>query len=247
MADIGPAAGVATTVDELVDPQWAILCVDDEQNIVSSLRRIFRQHSYHVLTATSGAEALGLLEREAVDVVISDMRMPEMDGAQFLEEVRSRWPHTVRLLLTGYADMDSTIGAINRGEIYRYIAKPWDDNDIVMTVRHGLERKALEREKRCLEALTQTQNAELRELNTTLETKVLERTVEVRQACDALAAANDKLKVNFLTSIKVFSNLIELREGNKYAGHSRRVADLARKLASKMGFNPRDTQDIFIA
>lgn len=239
--------GARAPLAKIVDPQWAVLCVDDEQNIVSSLRRIFRQHSFRVLTATSGAEALGLLEREPVDVVISDMRMPEMDGAQFLEQVRNRWPDTVRLLLTGYADMESTIGAINRGEIYRYIAKPWDDDDVVTTVRRGLERKTLEREKKRLEALTQRQNAELRDLNATLEAKVLERTAEVRQACDSLASANDKLKVNFLTSIKVFSNLIELREGNKYAGHSRRVADMARKLAGKMGLNSRDTQDVFIA
>src|SRR5450432_2831088 len=126
------------SADKIVDPQWAILCVDDEQNIVSSLRRIFRQHSYRVLTATSGAEALGLLERESVDLVISDMRMPEMDGAQFLEQVRNRWPDTVRLLLTGYADMEATIGAINRGEIYRHIDKPWNDDDVVTTVRRGL-------------------------------------------------------------------------------------------------------------
>jgi response regulator RpfG family c-di-GMP phosphodiesterase len=153
----------------VVDPQWAVLCVDDEQNIVSSLRRIFRQHSFRVLTATSGAEALGLLEREPVDVVISDMRMPEMDGAQFLEQVRNRWPDTVRLLLTGYADMEATIGAINRGEIYRYIAKPWNDDDVVTTVRRGLERKTLERENKRLEALIQRQNAKLRDLNASLE------------------------------------------------------------------------------
>jgi response regulator RpfG family c-di-GMP phosphodiesterase len=237
----------ASSGGQYVEPPWTILCVDDELNIVSALRRVFRHHSYRVFTANSGAEGLGLLERESVDVVISDMRMPEMDGAEFLEQVRNRWPDTVRLLLTGYSDVDSTIGAINRGEIFRYVAKPWDDQHILGTVKNGLERKALEREKRRLEELTQRQNAELRDLNATLEARVLERTAEVRQACDALAGANEKLKVNFLTSIKVFSNLIEMREGNKYAGHSRRVADLARKIASGMGVPARDTQDIFIA
>jgi response regulator RpfG family c-di-GMP phosphodiesterase len=248
MSDIQTATSSETArIESLTDPQWTILCVDDEQNIVSSLRRIFRRHSYRVVTANSGGEALSLLETEPVDVVISDMRMPEMDGAQFLEQVRLRWPNTVRLLLTGFADIDSTIDAINCGEIYRYVAKPWDDNELLTTVRQGLERKTLEQEKRRLEALSRLQNAELRDLNTTLEARVLERTAEVRRACDDLASANSTLKANFLTSIKVFSSLIELREGNKYAGHSRRVAELARQLSNKMGMNARDTQDVFIA
>jgi response regulator RpfG family c-di-GMP phosphodiesterase len=118
---------------------------------------------------------------------------------------------------------------------------------MLMTIRHGLERKQLQRDKERLEVLTQSQNAELRDLNATLETKVLVRTAEVREACDALATANDKLKFNFLTSIKIFSNLIETREGNKFAGHSRRVAELARKVAGKLGMNAREMQDIFIA
>jgi response regulator RpfG family c-di-GMP phosphodiesterase len=135
-----------------------ILCVDDEPNILSSLRRLFRPQGYQVFTAESGAEGLKLLEAEQVDVVISDMRMPEMDGARFLEQVRARWPDTLRMLLTGYADIQSILDAINRGEIYRYITKPWDDNDILLIVRHALERKALEVEKQRLEALTQEQN-----------------------------------------------------------------------------------------
>lgn len=167
------------------------------------------------------------------------MRMPEMDGAQFLEEVRKRWPDAVRILLTGYADITSTIAAINKGQIFRYIAKPWDDGDIEVTVRQALERKQLERDKKRLEALTAQQNEELKALNYTLEEKVQARTQE-------LALANEKLKNGFITSVKVFANLIELREGN-LAGHSRRVADLARKLANKLGLSPKDAQDVFLA
>ncbi len=100
-----------------------------------------------------------MLESETVDLVISDMRMPQMDGAQFLAQVRQRWPGTMRLLLTGYADIQSILDAINQGEIYRYVTKPWDENDIVLVVRHALERRALEQEKLRLEALTASQNA----------------------------------------------------------------------------------------
>ncbi|MDB5729081.1 MAG: chemotaxis protein CheY [Noviherbaspirillum sp.] len=216
-----------------------ILCVDDEPNILSSLRRLFRSQGYEVLTADSGASGLKLLERENVDLIISDMRMPEMDGAHFLEHARCLCPDALRLLLTGYGDVQSILNAINRGEIYRYITKPWDDTDILLVVWHALERKALEEERRRLEGLTRSQNEELKALNAELESRVKQRTAELTQA-------NEKLKTSFLTSIKVFSNLIETRGGN-LAGHSRRVADLARKIALKMGLGTQETQDVFIA
>ncbi|WP_096663610.1 HD domain-containing phosphohydrolase [Polaromonas sp. AET17H-212] len=223
-----------------------ILCVDDEPNILSSLRRLFRTQGYQVLTADGGNAGLTILETESIDLVISDMRMPEMDGAAFLEHVQARWPDTIRLLLTGYADIQSTIEAINRGKIYRYIAKPWDDNDLLLIVRQALERKFLEREKQRLEELTQRQNEELRTLNASLETKVEERTAALTQAHDQLLATNEKLKANFIVSIKIFSSLIEMREARP-AGHSARVADLARKLAAKMKLDEAEAQEIFIA
>lgn len=223
-----------------------ILCVDDEPNILSSLRRLFRTKGYHVLTADGGNAGLDILKTESVDLVISDMRMPEMDGACFLEHVQARWPDTIRLLLTGYADIQSTIDAINRGKIYHYIAKPWDDNDLLLIVRQAIEREFLEREKRRLEELTQRQNEELRALNASLETKVEERTAALTQAHDQLVATNEKLKANFIISIKIFSSLIEMREARP-AGHSGRVADLARKLAAKMKLDEAEAQEIFIA
>ncbi|MGZ5790151.1 MAG: HD domain-containing phosphohydrolase [Burkholderiaceae bacterium] len=223
-----------------------ILCVDDEPNILSSLRRLFRAHGYQTLIAEGGAAALKILETETVDLVISDMRMPEMDGARFLECVRTRWPDTIRLLLTGYSDIQSILDAINRGEIYRYITKPWDDNDILLTVQLALERQALEREKQRLEVLTHNQNEELKVLNASLEFKVQERTIELKNALDSLVSTNEKLRTSFLTSIKVFSSLIEMR-GGALAGHSRRVADVARRIAVEMGMDERETQEIFVA
>ncbi len=218
---------------------FTLLCVDDEANILSSLRRLFRPHGYKVLVAGGGVEGLEMLAGEHVDLIISDMRMPGMDGATFLAEARQRYPDTVRLLLTGYADMDSTIAAINSGQIARYIAKPWNDQDVLLTVREALERQALLREKARLEALALRQNEELKSLNASLEHKVEARTSELK-------AAHEKLKQHFLTSIRVFANLIELREGAS-AGHSRRVADLARKIAVKLGFTPGDVQDVMLA
>jgi response regulator RpfG family c-di-GMP phosphodiesterase len=199
-----------------------------------------------VLAAESGQAGLDLLESEAIDLVISDMRMPQMDGVVFLEHVRQRKPDVLRLLLTGYADIGSIMGAINRGEIYRYIAKPWDDNDIILTVKDALERSALVQEKKRLEALVLAQNEELKSINASLEIKVEARTAELRQSNVALNTANDKLKNNFLTSIKMFTALIELRD-TKLAGHSRRVADTARRLAQALGLDNRQAQEIFVA
>jgi response regulator RpfG family c-di-GMP phosphodiesterase len=226
--------------------QPTVLCVDDEPNILSALRRLFRGAGLQVRTAVGGAAGLALLETESVDLVISDMRMPEMDGTEFLHQVRLRWPETMRLLLTGYSDVSSIIEAINRGEIYRYISKPWDDNDIVLIVRQALERKALEQEKRRLEELTARQNEELKTLNASLELKVAARTAELSAANGSLQEANEKLKSNFVTSIKIFSTLIEMRGGN-LAGHSRRVADLSRKLALKLKLDGKAVQEIFVA
>lgn len=238
-----PLAGESSPV---ADEPSTLLFVDDEANILSSLKRLFRPLGYRILTAESGAAGLQVFEQNAIDLVISDMRMPEMDGAAFLEKVRARWPDAVRILLTGYADVTSTIAAINKGEIYRYIAKPWDDNDIVLTVKHALERKNLEREKDRLEALTLKQNEELKDLNVNLEAKVMARTEEVRQTMGFLEVAHKELKDSFLTSLKVFSNLMELREG-AMAGHSRRVADIARRLAQRMGLPENEVQDVMFA
>jgi response regulator RpfG family c-di-GMP phosphodiesterase len=240
------AAASAVPVDKSPGVPPTLLCVDDEANILASLKRLFRPLGYRVLTAAGGAEALALLEKEQVDLIISDMRMPEMDGAQFLERARALRPDTIRILLTGYSDADSTAAAINRGEIYRYITKPWNDHEVGLIVRRALERRKLEQEQARLEDLTRQQNEELKQLNTGLEAKVEQRTVDLRRALESLAAANTKLKESFVTSIKVFASLMDLR-GESEGGHSRRVADLARRLAQKLGFDQAATQDVMLA
>jgi response regulator RpfG family c-di-GMP phosphodiesterase len=235
-----------SVAEQVAEPPCTLLFVDDEPNILSSLRRLFRPLGYRVFTAEGGEQGLSILAEERVDLVISDMRMPAMNGAQFLEQVRMRSPDTVRILLTGYADVSAIVEAINKGQIFRYVAKPWEDNDIVIGVRHALERQELEREKGRLEALTRKQNDELKELNATLEDKVRARTEELRQAMGLLEQAHDKLKKSFVTSVRVFSNLIEMRESS-FAGHSKRVAEMARTIAQKMGLSEGEVQDVFLA
>lgn len=223
-----------------------LLLVDDEPSILSALRRLLRPTGHTVLTATSGAEGLELLAAQPVALVVSDMRMPVMDGAQFLEQVRNRWPDTVRILLTGYADMTSTIDAINRGEIYRYIAKPWDDHELLLVIRQALEQRELQRENQRLLALTRAQNAELQALNAGLADTVAARTSELAQLNDFLNLANAQLRQQFVTTVKMFSSLMELRGGG-VAGHARRVADLSRRLAKQMDMSDSQQQDVFLA
>ncbi|MBC7860932.1 MAG: response regulator [Burkholderiaceae bacterium] len=131
----------------LSTPALTILFVDDEPSILSALRRLFRPHGYRILTAESGAAGLEILSKEKVDMVVSDVRMPEMDGVAFLEKVNAGWPGTVRILLTGYADMSTTADAIGKSDIFCYISKPWDADELVLTVRSGFERQRLQRER----------------------------------------------------------------------------------------------------
>jgi response regulator RpfG family c-di-GMP phosphodiesterase len=199
-----------------------LLFVDDEPSILSALRRVCRPRGYRVLLAESGAAALAVLEQEPVDLIVSDMRMPKMDGAELLSLVRQRWPAVLRLLLTGYADIGSTIAAINQGEIHRYIAKPWDDQELLLCLGDSLNRLQLERDNQRLAGVIQSQNdmlqvaneslqqlnAELEASNTqlaqsneVLDRRVYERTAELEQnklkleqANAQMAAANHKLE-----------------------------------------------------
>jgi len=223
-----------------------LLLVDDEPSILSSLRRLFRPQGYRILAAEGGAAALDLVANDTVDLVISDMRMPGMDGAQFLERIRHLQPHAVRILLTGYADISSTIAAINGGEIHRYIAKPWDDNDILLVVREALARRDLELRNRELTELTRRQNDELRSLNSSLEDRVRQRTAEIEQINDMLNVAYAELKSNFMLSMQIFAGLMELRH-NGMSGHSRRVSEWTRRVCGILKLDERTSQDIYVA
>jgi len=123
-----------------------ILLVDDEEMILTSIKSFFAiETDYDVLTYTSPLQALQDLDNKikSVDLVISDYLMPEMDGISFLAEVKKRFPLVPRILLTGYADKENAIKAINNVGLYQYIEKPWDNDDLRMVIRNGLEKTIL--------------------------------------------------------------------------------------------------------
>jgi putative nucleotidyltransferase with HDIG domain len=202
-----------------------ILCVDDEPNVLSALRRMFSLEGCEISTADSGAAALEQLAAQNFDVIISDMQMPSMNGTQLLQQVRQQWPQTMRILLTGTADLANAVAAINDGEIYRYIAKPWNDDELLGVVKSAVELASLAKERERLTALIQEQNK-------ALEEKVQVRTASLRQA--------------YTASIKAFSGLLGLRSA-KMLDHSKRVASTAMKMAQLAGLDHAMAQDVFIA
>ena len=151
--------------------RYGILAVDDEDAILESIELTLGEE-YRVYTATSGEEGLEILDREEIALVISDQVMPGMSGVEFLEKVIERNPRAIRIMLTGYADMSSLILAINEGRIYRYIPKPWEPDDLRISVKRGLEVYELSGENAQLADALAEANERLRAENIYLRREV---------------------------------------------------------------------------
>jgi len=117
----------------------SVLYVDDEENNLFSFKATFRI-KYQVYTAISGAEALKILETKPVHIIITDQRMPEMTGVEFLEKVLVKYPDPMRILLTGYADMGAVVDAVNKGKIFHYLAKPWNEEELDITITRAYDK-----------------------------------------------------------------------------------------------------------
>ncbi|RJQ80076.1 MAG: response regulator [Desulfobacteraceae bacterium] len=150
---------------------YKILFVDDEANVLKSMRRIFRQENYELFTAESATEALAVLECEQpVQVVISDHRMPGTTGAELLKQIKTKYPQTIRIMLTGYADVDAVMGAVNEGAVYKFITKPWNDHDLRLTVGLALEQYDLINENSSLRKKNAHQKNDIKRLSRFINT-----------------------------------------------------------------------------
>lgn len=138
-----------------------LLIVDDERNILEALKRALSDEPFEVVTAPGGAEGLALLETHPIKVVISDERMPGMSGADFLQLVRDRFPETVRIMLTGHASLEAAMRAVNYGDIYRFLTKPWNDLELIQTIRAAVEKHDMEMENQRLLRTVKRQASEL--------------------------------------------------------------------------------------
>ncbi len=175
----------------MTDQDITILCVDDETNVLKALRRLFMDEDYDILTAESGEQGLEILdETPGVQVVISDYRMPTMNGVDFLKKVYERRPETVRIVLSGYADTASIVSAINEGQIYKFIPKPWNDDELRVTIAKAVELYFLQQENNALSRELQDTNEELRIINDNLEKMVEERSEEILFQNKVLANAH---------------------------------------------------------
>lgn len=141
-----------------------ILLVDDEVNVLSALTRALFEEPYQVTCAKSGEEALDLIAKHPFKVVISDERMIGMQGSELLAILKERYPHTLRILLTGHATLEAAMKAVNQGEIYRFFTKPWNDTDLKFAIRSAIERYDLEAENRRLLATVKNQAMEIKVL-----------------------------------------------------------------------------------
>jgi len=167
-----------------------VLCVDDEANVLNALKRLFRKEGFTLLTASSGAEAMKLLRDNPVHMIISDQRMPEMSGTELMAKAKEFYPDMIRIILTGYTDVDTITESINQGHIYKFFLKPWNDQSLVLEIRQALEQYDLIQVNKALHLKVLEQNESFRQLNDHLETLVQERTREVEIQNQALALSH---------------------------------------------------------
>ncbi|MBI5442784.1 MAG: response regulator [Deltaproteobacteria bacterium] len=164
MSDPRPApAPPAATPDQPVLPR--VLFVDDEENILKALRRLFRSAPWEMRFAGSGREALELFRTRSFDVVVADQRMPDMTGVELLKRVRANWPRTIRIVLSGYSDIETILEAVNEGSIFKFLTKPWDDSVLRRCLEDALESVELRLANDRLQAQVEEQNAELGEIS----------------------------------------------------------------------------------
>ncbi|WP_238527244.1 response regulator [Methylomonas methanica] len=156
-----------------------LLLVDDEPNIINALKRTLRRDGYSIFTANGAEEALDLLIDHKIALIISDQRMPKMSGVEFLRKVKELYPKTVRVVLSGFTDLESVTSAINEGAIYRFMTKPWDDELLRKNVREAFEYHEMEQENQRLTRELQHSNDLLARLNQSLEQQVMQKTREI--------------------------------------------------------------------
>ncbi|MFT4862214.1 MAG: adenylate cyclase [Pseudohongiellaceae bacterium] len=187
-----------------------VLAVDDEKNVLNAITRTLRTLDVDVLTASSGAEALRMMDNKTIDVILTDMRMPGMTGAEFLIEAKKLQPHSQRILLTGYADMESAIDAINGGGISNYLTKPWEGENLREVVNRAIRIARLEVENVRLVEENAQQNEMLVKLNTALEETVDIRTHELEAANAMLSETVQQLENSYETMVDLLANLAAL-------------------------------------
>lgn len=147
---------------DLDNIRFTLLFVDDEGMVLNSLKRVFLEENYEILTAASGEEALEILRNNSVHLMVTDYKMPKMVGTELLQEVKGKWPEIIRIMLTGYADIQAIMGAVNEGAVYKFITKPWNDEDLRLTISLALQQYVLIQENKELKERAKEQERKIK-------------------------------------------------------------------------------------
>jgi response regulator RpfG family c-di-GMP phosphodiesterase len=158
-----------------------LLLVDDEKNILAALRRLLHQEKYRILTANSAQEGLIILATTPVDVIVSDQRMPEMTGVEFFRTAKEIYPDTIRIMLSGYTELQSVTDAVNEGAIYKFLTKPWDDQQLKAHIAEAFQRKGLADENARLNEELRLANAELAQANAQLDNVLQQKDKQIHR------------------------------------------------------------------
>jgi len=223
-----------------------VMFVDDEENILKTLKRMMSFEDFECSFANSGKEALEMLNQQKHDIIISDMRMPEMNGDEFLALAKGICPHSMRFILSGYSDFNSMVSALNEGGIHQFISKPWDQDKLLEKINEAAEFIRVRGERDRLTILTKRQALLLKEANKTLEAKVESRTQEVQQTADMLDLSYQELKTSYSIFIDVIAQVLQLRSIAP-KDHLNDIAATAKALASTLKMTEDEQDSIYKA
>lgn len=226
-----------------MEKSFNILFVDDEENVLKALKRLFIDEGFGVFTASSGKEGLEILKNDEFAVIVSDQRMPEMTGTEFLQQAKKLCPDTIRIILTGYADINASINAINQAGAYRYITKPWNDEEVVLIIKEAVDRYRLIKENRYLFALTEKQKEELLAWSKELEQYVQIHTIDLTKRDKEIKTLKEKLQKNLNEFVSALAGLIQSRDKNIHS-HSKKVALIAGEIASKLQLSASEVETV---
>jgi putative two-component system response regulator len=226
----------------------SILIVDDEESILNSFQRILADEDYEVHAVNNGSEGLNKLRtaQKPYSVIVSDQRMPEMSGVQFFAQAKDIFPDAVRILLTGYADSNAIIDAINKGGVPLYFTKPWREDEILLHIKQSLSKVEILAENKRLVELIKIKNKELVKLNKTLEKKANDRTNDLLAQTEKLKDSYRKSQLILDGIVKTLSKIVETRDPYT-SGHEDQVAKIACKIAKEMKLTEEQVSSIYIS